>query len=194
MSVPASRLLSVQESTQNPQPLGEDPVVALRVPRVLTSSLSVLGGTAVASGFGLLLALLGNTGGGISGGAAITLATMGSATWLFAMPALYTWTGSLLGGNGTYWGTFAGNFAGTAIMGLALIPAVAARSEGIVVWSTFTPFVLLTGLSVGYELTTRARPTVSGELRRSATAQRGTMIPGMLLNDTQRGLTLSGVF
>ena len=169
---------------------GEDPVISLRAPRIIISTMATLTAGGLTAGLGGLLgAALGSSGGTTP----TVMAVLGGVTWLVGAPAFYSWTGSFIGGNGRYLGALAGTGAATLVSLVALIPILASRSNGgTAVWAVLSPIALITGLIVGYELSTTTR-TASSQQARTNT-RRNLSIPGFSLTESYQGVTLSGLF
>ncbi len=183
---------SDSEQTQmRPQAvLGPDPVVELRAARITISTIATLGAGGLTAGLGGLLgAALGSSGGTTP----TVMAVLGGVTWLVGAPAFYSWTGSFIGGNGQYLGALAGTGAATLVSLVALIPILASRSNGgTAVWAVLSPIALISGLIVGYELSTTTRTASSQQAR--ANTRRNLIIPGFSLTESYQGVTLSGLF
>ncbi len=171
------------------QPIHADPVISRRAVRVTLASLASVG---FAIGVGIPVV------GGIALGVglgyptiAIACLAVSAGAGLFALPAVYWGVSRALGGNGSYWGAFAGNgLVGATMVGLGFVFANRRPYEIFPVFAFVAPVLVLASMSVGYELTTRATPPAPS--RRPALALQ--IFPGLLLNETQRGLTLGGVF
>ncbi len=173
--------------------LVEDPVVARRGTRVAVATLAAtgtLGGvgllTTLGVGFGLLA----------SGGVPVFIfsSVVGTSLGLFAIPAVYSAVSGAMGGNGSYWVTVGGQAVGLAVGGLLITVGLSSRSGELAgVLSFLGGAAIIASWGISYELSTTER-SVARRTPQPRTTAGFSIYPGLLLNETQRGITLGGVF
>ncbi len=172
-------------------PIVEDLVVTNRFNRV---GLATLAATGTLVGVDLLITL--GVVFGFSGGSPtvpIISIVGGAGLVVFAVPAVYYAVSGAMGGNGSYWVTVGGQALGLVAGGALAGVGIVSRHPAIIgVFSLLGAAALLSSWGIAYELSTTERHPPRDTPQRSTA--RATFFPGLLLNETQRGLTLGGVF
>lgn len=169
----------------------DNPVAAMQGSRIAVGMLSELGAASLLGGVSLLAILGVHEAARIRGdgynAAVYTVTAIDIGLGLFLLPAIYSWTSARLSGNGSYWAALAGTAVGGLIAGATLPLAIADNRHVLIPWMVIAPIIVLSGTSIGYELTTHA-PTPR------ASAQRASLVPGLVLSPTHQGVSFSGLF
>ncbi len=173
-----------------------------RATRLAVAGLAGLGAIALAGG----VTLLGVTvpllvcGPSICPGASVGSIALGVALGVgstFAVPAAYVLAASQAGVRGSYWATFGGFWAGTAVGTLLTMAGIFTRltsTAGWIVLGTLSGVMPLLGMATAFELTAEPAPANSDRRAQRRAPATVAMLPSINVHEHGASLSISSVF
>ncbi len=173
-----------------------------RATRLAVAGLAGLGAIALAGGvtlLGVTVPLLTCSPFSCSGGsgAAIALGVGLGVGSSFAVPAAYVLAASQTGVRGSYWATFGGFWAGTAVGTLLTMAGIFTRLTslgGWIVLGTLSGVMPMLGMATAFELTAEPAPANSDRRAQRRAPATVAMLPSISVHEHGASLSISSAF